>query len=483
MSPHDPSPATTTREELFGPDHRAVTVGIVLLISLSAFEAMGVGTAMPALVADLGAVSAYAWPFVAFTAATVVGTVLGGRRCDARGPREVLLGGPVLFGVGLLVAGTAPTMAQLLLGRVLQGLGSGAAGVAIYVLIALVYSPAARPAVFALISSAWVVPSLVGPPVAGVVSEHLSWHWVFLGLLPLVVLALVLVRPVAAGLGAPDEPAPPRPGLVPAALAAAVGVAALSWAGQHPDVLGGVLAVVALGVLVPSLRRLVPPGTASARPGIAAVVACRALIAGAFFTSNAYVPLVLTSTYGWSLSAAGTPLVVGSLGWSAASAWQGRRPDLPRAALLRRGFVGVATGLAALLLVTTDLGPEALAWVSLPAVGLAGLGMGVGYSALSFLLLQASPAADVGFTSSSAQLADQLSQAVFVGVGGALLAVLPDTSVALTVLVVVLVLLAAAGGALAPRTAPRTGPGGPVADDPAGPAGSTVAPRRATRTP
>ncbi len=121
---------SSIREELFGPSQRAVTVGIVLLISLVAFENMGVGTAMPALVADLGTVSSYAWPFVAFIATNVVGTVLGGRWCDQHGPKVLLLVAPAVFGLGLLVAGTAGTMTQLLLGRVLQGLGAGAQGVA-----------------------------------------------------------------------------------------------------------------------------------------------------------------------------------------------------------------------------------------------------------------------------------------------------------------------------------------------------------------
>ena len=75
------------RSDLFGPNRRTTTVGLLLLVSMVAFEAMGVGTAMPALVADIGALSLYAWPFVAFMAAGVFGTVLGGRWCDVAGPR------------------------------------------------------------------------------------------------------------------------------------------------------------------------------------------------------------------------------------------------------------------------------------------------------------------------------------------------------------------------------------------------------------
>ncbi|MGB8228775.1 MAG: MFS transporter, partial [Pseudonocardiaceae bacterium] len=116
-----PDTVTTVRSQLFGPGRRATTIGLLLLVSMVAFEAMGVGTAMPALVADLGALSLYAWPFVAFMAAGVFATVLGGRWCDLAGPRIPLVATPVLFGAGLLVAGTAAGMPQLLVGRVLQG--------------------------------------------------------------------------------------------------------------------------------------------------------------------------------------------------------------------------------------------------------------------------------------------------------------------------------------------------------------------------
>ena len=221
---------------------------------------MGVGTAMPAVIADLGAVSAYAWPFTTFVAAAVLGTVLGGRWCDARGPRGALLLGPVVFGVGLVVAGTAGDLPQLLVGRVLQGFSAGALMIASMVTIAAVYPERARPAVFGLMSGGWVLPSLVGPPLAGFVTERLSWHWVFLGLVPVIVLALALVVPAARTLAPPDRPVTSRPGLVAAAAGAAAGVTALSWAAQHPDALGAGAAVGALAVLVPSLHRLLPAG-------------------------------------------------------------------------------------------------------------------------------------------------------------------------------------------------------------------------------
>jgi MFS family permease len=442
-----PSPV---RAELFGPERRATTIGLVLLISLVAFESMGVGTAMPALVADLGAVSLYSWPFVTFLAASVLATVVGGRWSDRSGPRLPILVGPVLFGVGLLVAGTATAMPQLLVGRVLQGLGAGALSVASFVLIAAVYPERARPAVFGLISSAWVLPSLLGPPVAGLVTETWSWHWVFLGLVPLVVIALALLAPAVRHLERPQHAPVARRGIAAAAIGAAVGVAALSWAGQHPDRFGVIVAVIAIGVLVPSLRVLLPRGVFRAGRGIPTVVGARGLLAGTFFTVNAFLPLMLNGTHGWSLAAAGIPLVAGSLAWSASSAWQGRHPELPRARLLRAGFVAVAIGAAGMLLVAPVWG---IAWLAVPFWMIAGTGMGLGFSAVSFLVLGKSPEDAVGFNSAAAQMADQLSTATMVGAGGTLLALLGSPAIALPVLVAIVAGLALVGVATAGRAA------------------------------
>ncbi|QYN40067.1 MFS transporter [Pseudonocardia sp. DSM 110487] len=416
---------------------------------------MGVNTAMPALVADLGGVELYAWPFVSFMAASVFATVLGGRWCDRAGPRVPLVVSPLMFGVGLLVAGTATTMTQLLVGRVLQGAGAGMVSVAIFVLIAAVYPGRARPAVFGLISSAWVLPALLGPPVSGLVTDALSWHWVFLGLIPFVLVATSLVVPAVRTLPAPEPRADAgRRGVVVAAFAASGGVAALSWASQHVSALAAVVAVASVAALVPALVRLFPRGVFRLKRGIPTIVASRGLLAGVFFTINSYLPLMLEATHGWSLSAAGIPLIVGALAWSAASAWQGRHPDLPRAMLLRVGFCAVTIGAAGMLLVAPAWG---LPWLAVPFWGIAGLGMGLGFSSVSFLLLQQSATHETGFHTSAAQIADQLGTATLIGAGGAVLALLGTPAAALPVLIAVLVALGLIGALGAPRAAGQTG--------------------------
>lgn len=411
---------------MWSPEYRVATVGVVLVVTLIAFEFMGVATALPTLVAQLHGGQLYAWPIAAFTAASAVGTVAGGRICDRRGPGRPMVGALLLFAVGLAVAGTAHSMTVLLLGRVVQGFGSGAEVVAVYVAIALVYPERDRPAVSALTSAAWVVPSLVGPPVAGFVTQQFGWRWVFLGLIPLVVLVVPLLGPVFRRLrGAPPAGAPVRKGLVAAGIGAAVGVSAFTAGVQHFDVVAVPVAVGGLVLLGFSLRTLWPAGTLRAVRGLPSVVLSRGLLAGAFVSVEAYVPLMLTSVHGYSPAESGLPLTVSAIGWALASAWQGRHVDTSRARLLQVAFVFVGVAVAGMSVIAWHWAPG---WLAYPAWLVGGAGMGLGVSSISLLLFSQSPEAERGFNTSAVQLADMIGTILLVGVGGVLVNALGSTT-------------------------------------------------------
>jgi MFS family permease len=321
--------------------YRATTIGMLTLVTIAAFEHLGVSTAMPMMVTELHGESLYSWPFTAFLAASVMATVLSGRFCDRFGPGPALVAGPGLFLAGLIASGVATGMPVLLAGRVLQGLGLGTQTVAIYVLVALIYPHRSRPAVFGLLAAAWVVPSLVGPTAAGLITEHIGWRWVFLGIAPFALAGVLLLTPVIRNLpevdrGAPESTA--RRGVGLAAVAIAFGISALTWAAQHPSLTTLWLGLAGLAALVPAMRALVPRGTFSAKPGLPATVLVRGVFAGAFFGVEAYVPLTLSAVHGFSPAMSGVPLTVGACGWAAASHWQGRKPDLDRPALIRIGL-------------------------------------------------------------------------------------------------------------------------------------------------
>jgi MFS family permease len=343
-------------------------------------------------------------------------------------------------------------MALFVAGRAVQGFGGGLIGVCLYLIAGQAYDEALRPRLFGAIAAAWVVPALVGPLVAGLVTSAAGWRWVFLGLLPLIAVGLLLVLPASRALTVPADRARPARARRWWAILAGAGVALLQYAGQRLDLLAVVLAVAGLAALVVGLRPLLPPGTARARRGLPTVVAARGLLAGAFFGVDTLLPLALTAVHGYNPTAAGVPLTAGAVGWALASQWQGRHPGTSRVLLLQTGFVLVAAGLAGTALITV---PGVGGWPAYLTWGVAGLGMGLGMPSLSVLLLAASPEHRRGADSAALQIADVTGSALCIGLTGVLVAAATGGAFPLRVAVLVAVAgytaLAVAGAVVSRR--------------------------------
>ncbi|MEU1317501.1 MFS transporter [Streptomyces tibetensis] len=189
-------PSAAEREEgVLGAAYRALSVGIVSVVLLIAFEATAVGTAMPVAARELNGVSLYAFAFSGYFTTSLFGMVLSGQWSDLRGPLGPLTAGIASFGAGLLLSGTAATMWMFILGRAVQGFGGGLVIVALYVVVGRAYPERLRPAIMAAFAASWVLPSIVGPLAAGTVTEQLGWRWVFVGIPVLVVFPLALALP------------------------------------------------------------------------------------------------------------------------------------------------------------------------------------------------------------------------------------------------------------------------------------------------
>jgi MFS family permease len=409
---------------IFAAALRATTVGLLIVITLIAFEAMAVSAALPTAARAVHGLGAFGWAYTGFLVANVVGMVAAGQLSDRSGPRVPLVAGLACFLAGLVVSGTATTMAQLVAGRVVQGLGSGLLITALYVVIGQAYPEALRPRVFAATSSAWVVPSLVGPVVAGALAQHASWRWVFLGLVPFTVGGALLLVPVLRLLH--PAPVPGRlagPARLVRAVAVAVGIAALEQAGQHPSPVAAGYGVAGLVLLAWGIRPLLPVGTLRVRPGVSAPIAMRGLLAGAFFGIESTVPLALTLQHHYGATAAGLPLAGSGLSWALGSWWQGRVDDgrhpQRRVALIRAGFGLVA---AAGVLMALAAVPAAPGWIAYPAWLLAGLGAGLTMSSVSVLMLKFTTDADRGADSAALQLSDATASALTTGLAGVLVA-------------------------------------------------------------
>lgn len=428
----------SSRSTLWTPQNRAVSVGMALLVTLIAFENLGVNTAMPRLVAELHGESLYSWPFTVFLVASLIANVLAGRLCDNRGPAFGLYTGVGMFLVGLVVAGTAGSMWTLLAGRALQGFGGGTQSVAVYVMIAYVFPERSQPAAFGLLSTAWVVPSLVGPFAAGLVTQQASWRWVFLGLVPLAVLGACLLLPAVRRLPETVPAGPGKRGVVVASVAAAMGISAVTWSAEHPSVASLLIGPAGLVLLAPSLFRLLPKGTLFALPGLPLIVLSRGLLMGSYTAVEVYVTLMLTAVHGYTPLAAGIPLTFGALAWSAGAMVPARKVDTPRIVFVRWGLVLVAVGALGMIVVAATWG---WGWFAFVAWTIASVGMGVGYSSLSVLTMRLSAPHEQGANAASLQVSERVFSALFVGVGGVLLALLGSAehpSAAMVVLDVVM---------------------------------------------
>nr|WP_301539823.1 MFS transporter [Nocardioides sp. zg-DK7169] len=385
------------------------------LCAFVAFEATAVTTVMPTVADHLDGVGLYALSFAAPLASGVVGMVVAGGWSDRRGPAGPLGAALLLFSLGLLVCGTAPSMEVLVAGRVLQGLGGGALTVCLYVLVGLVFPPVLQPAVFASFAAAWVLPSLFGPALAATVADRLGWRWVFLGVVALVALAAALVAPALrrVSVTAADTPFPTARLLW--ALAAATAVLAFELLGSRRGALLA-LAVLAFVIAVVSLRRLLPAGALVAARGLPAVVGTRGMLSAAFFCAEAYIVFVLQERWGQTPTRAGVALMIVGVVWAAASQAQSRlgRRVSDRAAM-RWGTGLVLAGTVALALaVATHLHPA----LAVASYVVAGAGMGFGYPRTGVAMLAASSDADRGFNSSALSIADSLGGAFALAASG-----------------------------------------------------------------
>jgi MFS family permease len=419
----DSAPASASAgpaDGIWAPARRALTVGLVLAVTFVAFEALAVATILPVVGRQLGDLRLYGWVFSAFLLSSLVGIVVAGTLADRVPLGQPMLAGLALFTTGLVIGGTAPDMAVLVAGRAVQGLGAGVVPAVAYVAISRCYPERSRPRMFAVLSTAWVVPGLAGPGIAALVAAAVGWRWVFLGLIPLVITAGALVV-----LALRNVPPPASPGTAAVPYLAVLGVVAGAGTALASLDSGALLVAVpgAVGgalLLAVSLRRLTPPRNMTARPGLTATILSRGLLTCCFFAGDAYVPYAVVTVRHAPTALAALALTGATLTWTAGSWVQARYLAQygPRR-LVRLGECLVAVGLATMCVALVPSVPPALAIV---AWALAGGGIGTAYAPLSVTTLDRAAPGEEGRATSALQLCDVLGQALGTGIAGAIVA-------------------------------------------------------------
>lgn len=438
----------------FSRPYRWLSIGMYSIIFLAAFEAMAVTTIMPLVARDLDGVEFFALAFAVPLAAGIIGMVLAGNWTDRSGPLPSLITSAVLFVVGLLIAGTAVNMPVFILGRFVHGVSGAAVIVPLYVIVARIYPEALRARVFAGFAAAWVIPSIVGPALAGLVAETVSWHWVFLGVIALIVPAAAMMLPPILRVRDQvqgDSTVRWSVARVGWAVLAAASALALSLSKEFADPWRWIVAVASIALVAFAARPLMPVGTLRAARGMPATVLLRLIVAGAFFGSEIYLPYLLIERYEFSPSLAGAVLTGAGVTWAAGSWLQGRLGDrMSNTQAVQLGASVLAAALVVVLLVSAFTLAPAIAFV---AWTIAGGAMGIMYPRFSVAVLKLSPVSSQGFNSAALSIGESLGAAVAL----ALTALVSSTLAAgeFTADFAVTVAIALLAVVLAPRVRPR----------------------------
>lgn len=406
-----------------------VIAGVMLALFLGAMESTVVATAMPTVVSSLGGIRIYSWVFSAFLLTSTITMPLWGRLSDLFGRRPTYLAGIAIFLLGSGLSGLSQSMTQLILFRALQGLGAGSLITLGMTLAGDLYGLERRAKMQGYFSGVWGLASLVGPPLGGLLSDHVSWRWVFYINLPFGALAALaigwgLVEPVTRRRSVSLD----VPGTLLFTLAISSLLLGLTEGGRvaswlTPTVVAPlVVTVLSLLGFVGVERRVAQPLIPLdlfKNPMVRAGAATGLLAGMAMFGAVSFIPLYLQAVVGATATQAGFVLTPFILGWVTFSIVSARL-------VLRVGYRGIVfAGMASLtvafaLLTRWDEHLTRLGAVQ--SVFLAGVGMGMIMVPMLIAVQNAVPKQNLGVATSTVQFFRTIGGAVGVAVMGAALA-------------------------------------------------------------
>lgn len=431
-------------------NQRLLATGLVLGVTLVAFETTAAITALPTIADELGGDSLYGVALAAYTLANLVALVAGGRSADRRGPTPTFVIAIATFVTGLFVAGFAPSMEVIVIGRALQGAGAGGFAPIAYVLVRRAFPADRQAMMYAFLSAGWVLPSLIAPAFGGIVTEQFGWRWVFFAIVPMAVavgaMASVPMRRYGPATDPDDGAASPASSASDArrilvAAGAAAGVAAVVVSLSSASVVWMIVGTIAgTALAIPMLRRLLPHGVFTARVGQPALVACRFLATATFMGIDGFVPLAADRVHDASPTVQGFVIIGAALTWTVGQALMAKHPHVAPSRAVRAGFGLLLLGA---VLVSPVLWAGWPLWATFLAWAIGGLGMGVLFNPTTIAAMSYATPGREGDVSSQVQLTDALGFSLMGGIGGATIAFADRGSIALQSALVVNFALAA----------------------------------------
>ncbi len=412
-------------------------VGVFLCVFLAALDQTIVATALPRIVQELGHTNLYAWVATSFLLAATVALPLAGRLADMVSPKYVLLGAALVFLVGSALSGLSHTMYQLIVFRGIQGLGAGAIFAVASTSIGLMFPPRGRGRVQGLFGAVFGLASVVGPYLGGLLTDSLSWRYVFYVNMPVGAVALYVLLVHMPHLTVPRRQPFDTRGFAALVVWCAALVLALSWGGTtyawaSPEVLGlFALALVGLAVFY-LLERGAPAALFDmsllriptfTRAGLASLC-----FGASFLGSVLFLPFYLVMAKNISPLAAGltlTPLVSGVAVGSTFSGFLAQHLGRVKVVLLG----GALWATAAFVVVYAMLTPTLDLTTLLIWLGILGIGIGPGFPLYLLAVQNVVPPQKMGVASSGNMFFRQIGSAVGAALMGMILATTLSTQI------------------------------------------------------
>src|SRR6478752_888582 len=187
-----------TAEQTGEMTHRQVleaVSGLLLAMFVAMLSSTIVSNALPTIVDDLqGSQTGYTWVVVATMLAMTATTPIWGKFADLFDKKLLVQTALVIFSIGSLIAGFAPSMEVLIGARVIQGLGVGGLTALVQVVIASMVTPRERGRYSGYIGAVFALATVSGPLVGGLLVDTVGWQWCFFAGLPVAALAFVVLQ-------------------------------------------------------------------------------------------------------------------------------------------------------------------------------------------------------------------------------------------------------------------------------------------------
>jgi EmrB/QacA subfamily drug resistance transporter len=358
--------------------------GLMVTVFLAALDQTIVATALPRVVSDLGGLGSYSWVFTAYLLASTVSVPIWGKLGDIYGRRPLFLVAIPVFLAGSALCGLAQSMPQLVVFRVVQGLGAGGLIPLALATVANIVPPRDRGRYQGLIGGTFGTASIVGPALGGLIADNTSWRWIFYVNLPVGALALVVIWVTMPRRTERREHSIDYLGAALLAAGTTALLLGLVWGGREypwlsPQVLGSLTAAVVLlavfALVERRAREPILPFDLLRNRNVAVGVASIALVAMCMFGTISFVPLFVQGVIGTSATASGvvlTPMMLAAVAMSILSGqWVSRSGRYKANALAGPVVLGAAMLLLSRMDIDTTRGEAIRNMI------LAGLGMGL----------------------------------------------------------------------------------------------------------